>query len=188
MRKLDPPKAEKTAITGAHLYRLMSHHDHRGSFTESFRDEWGLGWRPIQWNVVRSAANVLRGVHVHRRHSDYLMIIDGRATIGLSDLRAGSPTEGVATTLAMDASQALVALEIPPGVAHGFLFHTTAMHLYSVSHYWDEADELGCQWNDPGLGIAWPLQAPTLSPRDAALGPLSALRAHVLPYRSMPVG
>lgn len=182
------PVPEPTAITGVNLHRLTSHHDHRGSFTESFREEWGLGWRPLQWNVVRSAANVLRGVHMHRRHSDYLLVIDGRATIGLCDLRAGSPTESVATALAMDASQAFVAVEIPPGVAHGFYFHTPAMHMYAVSHYWDEADELGCQWNDSGLGIAWPMHAPTLSPRDAALGPLSALRANVLPYRSTPVG
>jgi dTDP-4-dehydrorhamnose 3,5-epimerase len=62
-------------------------------------------------------------------------------------------------------------------VAHGFLFHEPSLHIYAVSHYWDTADELGCRWDDPELGIPWPDAQPLISPRDAGLPPLRQLRS-----------
>jgi dTDP-4-dehydrorhamnose 3,5-epimerase len=145
-------------------------------FTELFRDSWQLEVAPVQWNLVQSDANVLRGVHVHHRHEDYLTLAAGRATIGLHDLRADSSTAGLGTALELDADFPS-ALVIPPGVAHGFYFPEPALHVYAVSHDWDQSDELGCRWDDPELGIAWPCAAPLISLRDAALGPVSELRA-----------
>ncbi len=49
--------------------------------------------------------------------------------------------------------------------------------MYAVSHEWDPSDELGCRWDDPELGIAWPCSAPLISGRDRELGSLSVLRA-----------
>jgi dTDP-4-dehydrorhamnose 3,5-epimerase len=118
---------------------------------------------------------VLRGVHVHLRHDDYLVLFDGRATVGLADLRDDSPTSGAAACVELR-GDAPVGMTIPTGVAHGFLFHEPSLHVYAVSHYWDPADELGCRWDDPGLGIPWPDAEPLLSPRDAALGSLAELR------------
>ena len=163
---------------GAELLLLEPHADERGVFTELFRDSWDLGVAPAQWNVVRSEANVLRGVHAHWRHADYLTVVAGRAAVGLHDLRDGSPTEGQGTIveLAADEPHALV---IPTGVAHGFYFLEPSLHVYAVTHEWDPADELGCRWDDPGLGIPWPSAAPLVSERDRALGPLSELRAAV---------
>lgn len=154
---------------------LWPHVDERGAFTEVFRSSWELEVAPAQWNVVSSAANVLRGVHAHWRHTDYLLVAAGRATIGLHDLRDGSPTAGLgaAVELVADAPAALV---IPPGVAHGFYFHQPSIHVYGVSHEWDPADELGCRWDDPELDIEWPCTAPLLSERDRTLGPLSDLQ------------
>ncbi len=80
---------------GVELQELEPHADSRGVFTELFRDSWELSVSPVQWNVVRSEANVLRGVHAHWRHADYLTVVAGRAAIGLHDLREGSPTEGL---------------------------------------------------------------------------------------------
>ncbi len=160
---------------GVALHRLEPHADARGVFTELFRDSWGLEVAPVQWNVVRSEANVLRGVHAHWRHADYLTVVAGRATIGLHDLREGSPTEGLGTAVELIADAA-AALAIPTGVAHGFFFHEPSIHIYGVSHEWDPSDELGCRWDDPALGITWPCAAPLLSERDRDLGPLSELR------------
>ena len=91
------------------------HHDARGVFTEIFRTSWEVGLTPVQWNAVTSAAGVLRGVHVHIKHADYLLIVRGRASIGLRDLRRGSPTEGSAALIEMSGAT-LTALTIPPGI------------------------------------------------------------------------
>jgi dTDP-4-dehydrorhamnose 3,5-epimerase len=152
--------------------------DERGVFTELFRDSWSLEVNPVQWNGVTSVANVLRGVHAHWQHADYLTVFTGRATIGLHDLREGSATEGLGATVELRADQP-TGLVVPPGVAHGFYFHEPSLHIYAVDHEWDLADELGCRWDEPGLGIDWPCERPLLSPRDDGLGSLSELRAAV---------
>jgi dTDP-4-dehydrorhamnose 3,5-epimerase len=163
--------------SGVTLTALTPHIDERGVFTELFRVSWELGVSPVQWNSVSSKTNVLRGVHAHVRHTDYLTLAVGRATIGLYDLRPGSLTEGLGTTVELDAN-APTALVIPVGVAHGFYFHAAhSVHVYAVSHEFDPADELGCRWDDPELDIAWPCSEPLISPRDHTLGPLSELRA-----------
>ena len=108
-------------------------------------------------------------------HDDYLILYGGSATIGLADLRPDAPTAGLAAALEMNGS-APAALTIPHGVAHGFLFHEPSLHIYAVSRYWDVADELGCHWLDPELGIPWPVRKARASARDDALPPLAALR------------
>jgi dTDP-4-dehydrorhamnose 3,5-epimerase len=163
---------------GVELHRLQPHADARGVFTELFRDSWELGVEPAQWNLVRSEANVLRGIHAHWRHADYLTVVAGRAVIGLHDLREDSPTEGLGTVVELAADDPH-ALTIPTGVAHGFYFPEPSLHVYAVSHEWDPEDELGCRWDDPALGIAWPCAEPRLSARDADLGSLSELREGV---------
>jgi dTDP-4-dehydrorhamnose 3,5-epimerase len=163
---------------GVLLQPLTPSEDDRGAFTELFRNSWSLEVKPAQWNVVRSVPTVLRGVHAHWRHADYLTVVAGRATIGLHDLREGSPTEGFGATVELCADQP-AALVVPPGVAHGFYFHEPSIHVYAVDHEWDPADELGCRWDEPDLEIDWPCAQPILSPRDDALGSLSELRAAV---------
>jgi dTDP-4-dehydrorhamnose 3,5-epimerase len=153
---------------------LEPHRDDRGSFTELHRLEWDTEIAPVQWNAVRSSPGVLRGVHVHVRHDDYLTVFAGRATIGLRDLRPDSPTSGLATTVELDGEHPQ-AITIPHGVAHGFYFRVASVHIYAVSEYWDPEDELGCRWDDPALEIAWGPEAPHLSPRDATLPPFREL-------------
>jgi dTDP-4-dehydrorhamnose 3,5-epimerase len=160
---------------GVRVTALASHPDERGDFTELHRLEWETEVAPVQWNAVRSAARVLRGVHVHVRHDDYLVVFEGAATVGLADLREDSPTFGATSRLLMGRDNP-IGITIPHGVAHGFLFHERSLHIYAVSHYWDVADELGCRWDDPELGIEWPDVDPLLSDRDAALPSLAELR------------
>jgi len=154
-------------ILGLQLRNLETHRDNRGELTEIFRNSW-VGDVPVQWNLVQSAPGVLRGVHGHFRHSDYLLVLGGVASIGLNDVRPGSKTQGRSDLILMEGERPQV-LTIPPGVAHGFYFHSTCTTIYSVTHYWDTDDELGCMWNDSALGLAWPCEAPLISERDARL-------------------
>jgi len=156
---------------GVVVTSLRPHRDERGAFTEVWRAEWETGVEPVQWNVVRSAPGVLRGVHVHSRHDDYLLIAEGRAVVGLVDLRRNSETTQVRAMLELGGEQAVT---IPHGVAHGFYFPERSIHVYAVSHYFDPADELGCRYDDPDLGLDWPSR-PQTSERDARLGPFTAL-------------
>lgn len=160
------------------LAPLEPHSDERGTFLELYREEWPTGVEPVQWNAVHSAAGVLRGVHVHPCHDDYLTVVRGRATIGLRDMREGSPTEGA--TACVEVGEAYpTATSIPHGVAHGFYFHEPSTHIYAVSHYWDMADELGCRWDDPALEIPWPQRTAQVSPRDEGLPTLDVLLAEL---------
>jgi dTDP-4-dehydrorhamnose 3,5-epimerase len=165
---------------GTSFVPLTAHADERGAFTELYRLEWGTGVAPIQWNAVSSEAGVLRGVHVHLRHDDYLTVPLGHAAVGLRDLRRGSPTEGLATVVELSA-QAPGALVIPHGIAHGFYFREPSLHVYAVTEYWDPADELSCHWADPDLEIPWRVQTAKVSQRDAQSQSLQDLLAQLEP-------
>lgn len=168
-------KTEQVLPVGVELHHMQTHIDDRGSFTEIFREEWNVGTTPVQWNVVHSNPNVFRGVHVHKKHWDYLTIINGKASIALKDLRKTSNTNNLTRVINVSGSK-FTGIVIPPGVAHAFYFHTHATHVYAVSEYWNTDDELACNWNDAELGIEWPFNGePHLSERDANAGSLSEM-------------
>ena len=151
---------------GVSLRRLASEHRSESETTELYRRDWQMDVVPVQWNLVSTRPNTLRGVHVHTKHWDYLHVISGEMLLGLHDMRPRSPTYmlSVLQRLAGDRPSSIA---IPPGVAHGFYFATPTTYCYAVSHYWNPSDELGCRWNDPMLGLAWPATEVLLSPRDA---------------------
>jgi dTDP-4-dehydrorhamnose 3,5-epimerase len=159
---------------GVMLSPLVPHTDDRGSLVELWRTSWGM-LNAAQWNASRSQAGVLRGVHVHPRHADYLVVISGRMVVGLRDLRDGARTTAL---VELDGTHP-EALVITPGVAHGFWFPEPSWHCYAVDHEFDPADELGCRFDDPDLGIPWPSDDVTLSERDRKLPPLAKLQEHV---------
>ena len=132
--------------------------------------------------MVNSDENVLRGVHVHRNHTDYLIHIRGSALLALRDLRKGSPTEGLVSLLAATESR-LEVLLIPPGVAHGFYFREPSTQILAVTAYWNPEDEVGCHYADPALKIPWPGKAPILSGRDRSLPLLSDILDQIPPWR-----
>ncbi|PWK63693.1 dTDP-4-dehydrorhamnose 3,5-epimerase family protein [Aminobacter sp. AP02] len=167
---------------GCAVRELTTHKDPRGDLTEIFRDEWESGIEPVQWNFVRSQPNVLRGVHVHVVHSDYLVCLDGTLVLGLADVRPESPTHGMSTTVTLKGSKMQAAL-IPPGVAHGFHFPEPSTLCYSVSHYWNTVDEIGCRWDDPALGFDWQVREPALSPRDTTAGTAAEMTRQYLAVR-----
>jgi dTDP-4-dehydrorhamnose 3,5-epimerase len=167
--------SEGSPIAGVTARRLVSHVDLRGDLTEIHRTSWELGKNaPVQWNFVRSGANVMRGVHLHKRHEDTLAVLQGEMLLGLSDLRPSSPTHGVAIIVRMQADTP-AAINIPVGVAHGFYFAAPSIHIYGVDVAFDGSDEFGCRWNDPGLGLDWPCDDPVLSERDIEAGSLQEM-------------
>lgn len=165
---------------GVVLTKLDTHADDRGALTEVFRSSWDTRIEPVQWNVTLSEPGVLRGVHVHLEHTDYLAVIDGRADVGLYDARPGSETHGQATVVAMRADE-MAGMTIPPGVFHGLCFHERSIFLYGLSHGWVPGDDLACRWDDPDMGIPWNIDSPSLSDRDAAAPSLSRLLEQIGP-------
>lgn len=155
--------------SGVSVRELVPHSDRRGVFIEMFRAEWSTGCNAIQWNVVHSVAGVLRGVHVHAQHHDYLVAISGVLVLGMHDLRTDSETSGMSRLMTLDADRPQ-AVTIPPGVCHGFYFPVPSSHVYAVSTYWDPQDEISCRFDCDELGLSWPNQSPHLSDRDRNAG------------------
>ena len=153
--------------TGVSLRPLHEQTDGPVRMTQIYRREWPIEVVPVQWNLVNTAANTLRGVHVHRVHWDYLFVVSGEMLIGLHDMRPGSPTYRMSAQRRLQ-GESPCSIAVPPGVAHGFYFASTATYFYAVSSYWNPSDELGCRWDDPELGLSWPAAEPVLSPRDAS--------------------
>lgn len=151
---------------GASVRRLQMLRDERGSFTEIYRGEWVAGLPAIQWNFVRSDAGVMRGLRVHPKHEDYLVVVEGLLLVGLRDLRRKSPTFGATALVELDGAE-LEALTIPAGIAHGLYASEPSLFLIGVTRYHDPEDELACHWDDPGLGIPWPFSSARISPSDA---------------------
>jgi dTDP-4-dehydrorhamnose 3,5-epimerase len=166
---------------GVEVRALRDHGDERGVFREIYRSSWSAQAPALQWNLVRSQGNVLRGVHAHLRHVDYITMAAGEMILGLHDARAASPTAGQSVLLRLEADDPHLVVT-PPGVCHGFYFPAPATHIYGVSEQWDGSDEHGCAWNDPALRLPWPCEAPTLSERDRTAGSYASLcdtlRAH----------
>lgn len=167
------PEPTGVGIDGVLLFALRTFPDHRGSFTEDFRREWiPEGREMVQGNLSFSKVNVLRGLHFHRDQADWWTIVAGAAAIGLYDLRSGSPTHRIGTTVRLDTHEGLSALYIPAGVAHGFYAERDVILHYLVDAYHTGDDENGLAWDDPALGIAWPTDEPILSDRDRSNPPL----------------
>jgi dTDP-4-dehydrorhamnose 3,5-epimerase len=135
-----------------------------------------------QWNLAFSEANVLRGLHVHVEHSDWFCVASGAMFVGLLDLRVGRSRRRAVNLRMGNAEGIPEALLIPPGVAHGFYNSEPAVHVYGTSTAWSADDELGCRFDDPDVGIDWPLQpgvTPLLSERDRSAGSLRDLVARL---------
>ena len=150
---------------GVHVRDLPRHDDDRGLLVELTSATLGDGARPAQWNVLRSTANSLRGMHVHLRHTDWLTVVSGEVAIGLVDLRSGSTDDAVRATVRMRAASAQV-LTIPPGVLHGIYTPEASVILNGLSHEFDSADDLAARYDDPSLALEWEVHDPVLSARD----------------------
>lgn len=163
-------------LDGVFIRALTGNPDPRGNLVEVYREQWATEWRTMQFNAVFSNPGVLRGVHVHATHFDYIVLLCGRMLLGLHDLRPESPTARLSSLMEFCA-EPLAGVVIPPGVAHAFYFVERSTVLYGLSRHWDQSDEFTCCWNAKELNFAWPTRTPILSKRDASAGDYRALCA-----------
>jgi len=149
--------------------------DERGFFYESYNEqEWkrltGRPERFVQDNHSRSARGVLRGLHyqVRQPQGKLVRVVVGEVFDVAVDLRRKSPTFGKWVGARLSAANKLQ-MWVPPGFAHGFLVVSEAAEfLYKTTDYYAPAFERSILWNDPDLGIDWPLPfAPILSTKDS---------------------
>ncbi|MEK7390328.1 MAG: dTDP-4-dehydrorhamnose 3,5-epimerase [Elusimicrobiota bacterium] len=151
--------------------------DDRGFFFESWRaDEWERAGLPplLQDNLSRSKKGVIRGLHYQippKAIGKLVRCARGRVFDAVVDLRQASPTFGQWTSLELDDSGNKM-FWVPPGFAHGFCaLSDDAIVAYKVTDYWTKDVDRGIRWNDPAVGVKWPVApgAAIVTPKDAAL-------------------
>lgn len=180
----------ETSLPGVCLLRPQIHSDPRGFFFESYhRDKFAqIGIRDnfVQDNHSKSVKNTLRGLHYQLKfpQTKLCRVIQGEVLDVAVDIRRGSPNFGKWVSVTLSSSQHNQ-IYVPAGFAHGFLvLSETAEFLYKCSDIYHQEDEHGILWNDPVLKIAWNIEHPFLSAKDAAYPPLSKVPAELLPpYR-----
>ena len=157
---------------GAALHELTSIGDHRGDIVELDRVSWHPDDIPLQWTLARTVPGVLRGPHLHKQHVDHLVVLEGELVVGLVDLRRESTTAGLRSSFT---HTPLRMLTIPAGVLHGFFSCSATTTLNATSHEYDPTDDFEVRFDDPDLGLVWPIEQPVLSARDREASSLAVL-------------
>jgi dTDP-4-dehydrorhamnose 3,5-epimerase len=164
-----------TELPGVILVEPDVHRDSRGFFLESYHArkyaEGGIPGPFVQDNHSHSVRGTLRGLHAQRRKPQGKLV---RAVVGemfdvAVDIRPGSPTFGrwVGAVLSGENFRQLY---IPPGFAHGFCVLSERVHVeYKCTDFYDAGDEVGVAWDDPEIGISWPIRDPIVSAKDSTL-------------------
>jgi len=158
--------------------------DERGFFMETWNEqryaEAGLDARFVQDNLSFSRRGALRGLHFQNPNPQgkLVSVLQGEVFDVAVDLRQSSPTFGKWHGLLLSAENR-TQFYVPPGFAHGFaVLSETAMFVYKCTELYSPKDENTLKWDDPELGIAWPIDNPTLSDKDT----------RGLPLRQLPLG
>lgn len=177
-------KATPTRLAGVLVLEPRVFGDERGFFFESFNqrafdDAVGTHVDFVQDNHSKSSRNVLRGLHYQlppKAQGKLVRVVQGEVFDVAVDLRKDSPTFGqwVGEILSAENKKQLW---IPAGFAHGFLtLSDTAEFLYKTTDYYSPEHERCIRWDDPDIGVEWPLSAPPLvSGKDALGAPFAGL-------------
>jgi dTDP-4-dehydrorhamnose 3,5-epimerase len=180
-------KVTPTSLPEVLVFEPTVFGDDRGFFMESwnarnFRFATGLDVDFVQDNHSRSARHVLRGIHyqVVKPQGKLVRVIRGAVFDVAVDLRRGSPEFGrwVGVELSEENKRQLW---IPPGFGHAFLVLSEAADfLYKTTEYWFREHERSLRWNDPALGIDWPLAdaEPLLADKDRNAPTLDAAEVY----------
>ena len=173
---------EHLPLTGALALTPRIFTDERGYFKETYSldryRQCGVEETFVQDNLSLSRRNVLRGLHGDARMAKLVGVLRGSIFDVIVDLRPSSPTRRRWYGAVLDADQGKQ-IYVPKGFLHGFLaLEDETLVAYKQSAAYDPVHEVGVAWNDPDLGVEWPLPGgpPVLSARDAASPPLRALR------------
>ena len=178
-------KVTELGLPGVLLLEPRIFGDERGFFLETFNverySEVGLTLPFVQDNLSRSRKGTLRGLHFQQPQAQgkLVQVLAGAVWDVVADVRRGSPTFGRWLGLELSAENRFQ-LWVPPGFAHGFcVLSDSADFFYKCTALYAPQHERALRWDDPELGIRWPIDRPTLSAKDAAAPLLSD--ATVLP-------
>ncbi len=173
-----------TPLEGVVLIEPQVFGDARGFFMETWQEPKfraaGIEARFVQDNQSRSTQWTLRGLHFQTEHTQgkLVRVSSGSVYDVVVDLRRGSPSFGRSWGVELSEQNRRM-LWVPPGLAHGILITSaSADFLYKCTDVYSPAHERTLMWNDPALGIAWPLPAgvePQLSTKDAQGTPFAAI-------------
>jgi dTDP-4-dehydrorhamnose 3,5-epimerase len=165
-------RVSTTDLPGVLIIEPTVHQDPRGFFLETYHAEryaaHGIHGPFVQDNHSRSVRNTVRGLHlqVARPQGKLVRVVAGEVFDVAVDVRVGSPTFGrwVATRLSAESFKQFF---IPAGFAHGFCVLSEVAEIeYKCTDLYAPAAEIGVRWDDPALGIPWPVDEPLLSDRD----------------------
>jgi len=161
-----------TALPGVTIIEPRIFGDARGYFLETWSvlryQSSGIPATFVQDNVSFSARGVLRGLHFQNPHAQgkLVTVLEGEVYDVAVDIRVGSPTFGKAVGVVLS-GETKRQVYISPGFAHGFCVTSEhALFMYKCTDIYAPEAEGGISWNDPDLGIAWPIERPSLSPKD----------------------
>lgn len=179
---------ETTEVPGVLAIEPRVFGDERGVFLETFNTrryaEHGIAGPFVQDNVSRSEPGVLRGLHLQHPHGQgkLVSVVEGAVLDVAVDVRVGSPFFGQHVARRLDAARRNQ-LWIPSGFAHGFcvLGDTPATFVYKCTDFYAPDAEMTIRFDDPTLGIRWPVAEPLVSGKDRAGALLSALERSRLP-------
>ena len=157
------------------------HRDARGFFVETYHLEkyraGGIAGPFVQDNHSRSVQGTLRGLHAQRRRPQGKLVraVNGEMFDVAVDIRRGSATFGRWVGVRLSGEN-FRQLYVPPGFAHGFCVLSEVVDVeYKCTDFYDAADEIGLAWNDPDVGIEWPIREPIISDKDQRLPRLREL-------------
>jgi len=165
-------KVIETALPGVLLLEPKVFGDERGFFMETYNAEVfaaaGIALPFVQDNHSSSRYGVLRGLHYQEPRPQGKLVRCTRGSLFdvAVDIRAGSPHFGKWVAYELSAENKRM-LWVPPGFAHGFCVTSDVADLvYKCTELWDARVDHPIRWNDPDIGIDWPVAEPTLSPKD----------------------
>ena len=169
------------------MFEPTRHGDQRGFFIEIWNQkryaEAGLDKQFVQSNASRSQRGVLRGLHFQNPgpQGKLVYVLEGSVFDVAVDIRPNSPGYGqwVGENLSAENCKQLY---IPPGFAHGFCVTSeSALFCYLCTTPYDAEADAAIRWDDPAIGIAWPVANPSLSAKDAAAPLLAQIDPDRLP-------
>jgi dTDP-4-dehydrorhamnose 3,5-epimerase len=178
---------ERTGLPDVVVFRPRVHADGRGRFLETWREaayrEAGVTESFVQDNASFSKRHVLRGLHFQfpRAQGKLVTVLHGEAYDVVVDIRRGSPSFGdwIGVTLTAEGAAQVY---VPPGFAHGFIaLSAEVVFSYKCTEYYDSDADACIRWNDPSIGVEWPVGDPILSEKDAEAPLLSEIAQGDLP-------
>lgn len=181
-------KVTQTKIPGVLIIEPKLHGDERGWFSESWQaDRYAAAGIPgpfVQDNMAKSGKGILRGLHVQHPHAQgkLVQVISGCVFDVAVDIRAGSPTFGQWVGVELSGDN-LRQFWVPAGFAHGYLVTSEeSIFSYKCTDTYHPETEFSILWNDPEIGIQWPLDGrPLLSDKDASAPLLGSIDESRLP-------